>query len=152
MLIKHRIAVTAACCLLGLSPLAGTLADEHTDEGVERCVSLHRIDRTEVIDDHNVLFYMRGGTIYRNQLPHRCPGLRYEKTFMYRTSLSQLCDLDVITVLYSHGFGFTPGSSCGLGRFYPITKDEIKALKEAPRDIKPQKVPSADPEELDESD
>lgn len=152
MLSKHRFVAMAACGLVGLSPLAVTLADAHLDEDVERCISLRRIDRTEVIDDHNVLFYMRGGTIYRNQLPHRCPGLRHEKTFMYRTSLSQLCDLDVITVLYNHGFGFTPGSSCGLGRFHPITKDEIKALKRAPRDIKPEKVPSAEPEEVGDSD
>jgi len=44
---------------------------------------------------------------------------------MYRTSLSQLCDLDLITVLESGGFGLMPLSSCGLGRFYPILQGGV---------------------------
>ncbi|MDH3511808.1 MAG: hypothetical protein OER85_13220, partial [Gammaproteobacteria bacterium] len=67
-------------------------------------------------------------------------------------SLSQLCDLDIITVLNDYGFGFTPGPSCGLGRFYPITKEEAKALQKAPRKIEKQDVPSAEPEEIGEPD
>jgi hypothetical protein len=68
---------------------------------------------------------------------------------MYRTSLPQLCDLDIITVLDDAGFGFMPGASCGLGRFYPITKDEAKAMKESPpKRIEPEEVPPAEPEEI----
>lgn len=144
----NRIAVTAACWLIGLSPLTVSLADEHIDEDAERCISIRQIDRTEVIDDHSILFYMRGGPVYRNQLPHRCPGLRREKTFMYRTSSSWLCDLDIATVLHDRGFGFTPGASCGLGRFQPITEEDVEALKKPPPAIEPQEVPSADPEEI----
>ena len=153
MIIKrHQIAIAAGCCLIGLSPSGLTLAEQHEEESAERCVSLTRIDRTEVIDDHNILFHMRGGKIYRNQLPRRCPGLRRERSFSYRTSLSQLCDLDMITVLYDYGIGITPGASCGLGRFIPINEEEIQILKEAPRDIEPEEVPTAEPEELGEPD
>lgn len=95
----------------------------------EHCISLSRIDRTDVIDDSNILFYMKGGDIYLNRLPHRCPGLRWEKAFMYRTSMSQLCNVDIITVLDNMGFGFSPGVSCGLGPFYPISEETAKALK-----------------------
>jgi hypothetical protein len=49
---------------------------------------------------------------------------------MYRTSLNQLCDLDIITVLNSLGFGFMRGPSCGLGSFQPVTEDEVALLKE----------------------
>lgn len=96
----------------------------------EQCVSLIRIDRTEVIDDQNILFHMRGGDIYRNHLPHRCPGLGFHESFMYRTSLNQLCNVDIITVLNDIGFGFSPGPSCGLGLFYPVTEDDAEKLRE----------------------
>ena len=95
----------------------------------EHCISLRRIDRTDVVDDSNILFYMKGGDVYLNRLPHRCPGLRWEKAFMYRTSMSQLCNVDIITVLDNMGFGFSPGVSCGLGPFYPISEETAKALK-----------------------
>ena len=42
----------------------------------ERCVSLHRIRSTDVIDDQNILFNMKGGKIYRNHLPRKCHGLK----------------------------------------------------------------------------
>jgi hypothetical protein len=154
MLPKTRvIAALGVGLLLGSSPLVA--ADEGLDEDTaERCIPLRSISSTRVVDDHNILFYMRGGDIYRNQLPHRCPGLRNERTFMYRTSLSQLCDLDIITVLNDAGFGFTPGASCGLGRFYPITKEEAKALQKAPRkaEVEQQDVPSAEPEDIGDPD
>lgn len=95
----------------------------------EHCVSLARIDRTDVVDDRSILFYMKGNDIYLNRLPHRCPGLKWEKAFMYRTSQSQLCDLDIITVLDSMGFGYRPGVSCGLGMFFPISEETAKQIK-----------------------
>ena len=149
---RFGVVVAASCCLFSVSTGDIAIAEESAEDTAERCVNLRRISRTEVIDDQNILFYMRGGTIYRNQLPHRCSGLKIQRKFMYRTSLSQLCDLDIITVLYDHGIGFTPGPSCGLGRFYPITEEEVQALKEAPRDIEPEEVPSAEPEEIGNSD
>ncbi len=127
---------TLGLLLAGLASTA--LADEkQTNEELEyvagppeQCVSLARIDRTEVIDDQNILFHMRGGDIYRNHLPHRCPSLGFHESFMYRTSLNQLCNVDIITVLTDIGFGFSPGASCGLGLFYPVTEDDVKMLKE----------------------
>lgn len=127
--------ITALLLSLGLMfvPL-GTMAGEHSDDadeqaGPERCISLTRLESTSVIDDENILFRMRDGTIYRNELLHKCPGLRFEETFLYRTYVGQLCNLDLITVLNDAGFGFTHGPSCGLGQFYPISEDEAKMLK-----------------------
>ena len=96
----------------------------------EQCVSLSRIDRTEVLDDQNILFHMRGDKVYLNHLSFRCPGLAFHDSFMYRTSLNQLCNVDIITVLTNIGFGFSPGPSCGLGMFYPVSDEDVKALKE----------------------
>jgi hypothetical protein len=105
------------------------VASAHTDDA-EHCVNLKFIDRTDVVDDRNILFYMRNGVVYRNALPHTCPGLEFEDAFLYRASIGRLCDLDTITVLNDAGFGFMPGASCGLGMFHPIEKEEIAALKE----------------------
>jgi hypothetical protein len=124
-----------ACCLGLAAPLAAE--EKAMDPSLdlvsgppEQCVMLSRIDHTDVIDDQNILFYMNGGKIYRNHLPYPCSGLRFNDSFMYRTSLSQLCNVDIITVLDNIGFGFTPRNSCGLGLFYPVTKDDVAKLKE----------------------
>jgi hypothetical protein len=73
---------------------------------------------------------MRGGDVYRNDLPNRCPNLEFEQRFMYRVTANRLCDLDVITVIDDVGFGFMPGASCGLGKFEPISAEEAESLTE----------------------
>jgi hypothetical protein len=110
-----------------LAPPAG--AQDPTD--MINCISLARVDRTEVVDDNTILFYMRSGEIYRNVLSHRCPGLGREETFMYRVTTSQLCNVDVITVLDRVGAGFMPGASCGHGNFNPIIEAAVEELKAA---------------------
>lgn len=91
-------------------------------EGTTNCVSLSAVDRTEVLDDSTIMFYMNNGRMYMNELPHRCPGLREDGTFMYRVSTTQLCNIDVITVLERFGAGFMQGASCGLGKFQPVSE------------------------------
>jgi hypothetical protein len=84
------------------------------------CVNLQQIRQTRVRDDRTIDFMMRGGRVYRNTLPHGCPGLGFEERFAYRTSLSRLCSVDTITVLRSGG-SLSSGASCGLGKFQPVT-------------------------------
>lgn len=123
-----------------LATSACAVADQHTDEeeplpeGVENCVYLRSVDRIEILDEHHVLFYMRGGEIYSNHLARKCPGLRRNDTIMYRTTLNQLCSIDTFTVLENIGGGFMPSATCALGKFYPVTQDEIDALKSRQRD------------------
>ncbi|MGQ5700655.1 hypothetical protein ACUJ46_01190 [Sandaracinobacteroides sp. A072] len=85
------------------------------------CIDRHRINSTRVIDDQTIDFVMAGGKIMRNTLPNRCPGLGFERAFMYSTSQSQLCNVDIITVLQTSG-GPMRGASCGLGKFTPMKK------------------------------
>ena len=122
------------------SLMAGFLATANAEEGDEEeldpqfapedCVSIPRIRDTDIIDDRTILFEMKGGQIYRNTLPRKCPGLRRSDAFMYKTRLSQLCAIDTISVLNRLGGGFTRGPSCGLGKFYPISEDEAIRLKQ----------------------
>lgn len=82
------------------------------------CVPLQSIRSTRVHGDRTIDFHMGGGKVYRNTLPNSCPGLGFEERFSYKTSLSQLCSVDIITVLQSPGLN--QGASCGLGEFQPI--------------------------------
>ena len=85
------------------------------------CIQIRSIQSTNVRDDQTIDFITGNRKIYRNTLPHSCPSLGFEKRFSYKTSLSQLCSVDVITVLYSSP-GLQPGASCGLGKFQPMEK------------------------------
>jgi hypothetical protein len=83
------------------------------------CIQNSSIRETRVRDDCTIDFYMLGGKVYRNKLPQSCPQLGSEERFGYETSINQLCNVDIIHVLYS-----SPpmrGASCGLGEFQPIT-------------------------------
>ena len=71
-------------------------------------------------DDSTIDFYMRGSKIYRNTLPNSCPQLGFEEAFSYATSLSQLCSVDIITVLTARRRPACRGASCGLGQFQPV--------------------------------
>ena len=83
------------------------------------CVQISQIRSTRVIDDQTIDFQMRNGTVLRNTLPNRCPGLGFERAFSYRTSIAQLCNVDIITVVVQGG-GPQIGASCGLGQFVPV--------------------------------
>ena len=81
---------------------------------VIRCISLNRIQSSRVLDDQTVFFKMRGRKHYVNRLKYKCPSLKREERFMYKTSIGQLCNIDIITVLDSFGRQW---GSCGLGKF-----------------------------------
>lgn len=135
-----------------LLPLAAPAADAPAAKpaNAENCVSLPRIDRTRIVDDNTIIFYMKGGDIYVNHLPRRCPGLRVADSYLYKTSLAELCNVDTITVLQRFGGpGFTPGPMCGLGYFEPVTPEQAKALlaepgKAEPKPVNPGTEPPAD--------
>lgn len=99
------------------------------------CIDLIRIDRSEVVDDQTILFHMKGGKIWKNTLPYKCPRLGFEKAFSHKTSINRLCSVDIITVLDTSAR--MPGASCGLGKFeaYTPPPKEKKASKaDAPAD------------------
>jgi hypothetical protein len=83
------------------------------------CVPIRQIRETRVHGDKVIDFHMAGGRVYRNELPYECSGLGFEERFSYKTSLSQLCSTDIITVLRSPAT--IQGPSCGLGQFQPVT-------------------------------
>jgi hypothetical protein len=118
-LFATALGVAATLGALG-TPAYGAGAAAAPGSEAKSCVDLRHIDYTHVIDDQNILFYMYGGNIYLNRLPHPATGLDRHQPFMYRTSVSRVCKSDIITVLEDWGFGFTPGASTTLGKFEPI--------------------------------
>ena len=90
------------------------------------CISISQIRSSSVRDDRTIDFEVSGKKIYRNSLPNSCPTLGSEKRFSYRTSQSQLCSVDIITVLYNIGSSLQPGASCGLGTFQPMERPARK--------------------------
>jgi hypothetical protein len=121
---------------LTLSVLAApALAREHAVPAAKPagepadCVSISQIRSTQVRSDQVIDFEMQGGKVYRNTLPSSCPSLGFEQRFAYKTSISRLCSVDVITVLQSPGV--TPGPSCGLGKFVPVTLERPAREKPA---------------------
>lgn len=124
-----RTVFAAVIMLAGLPVLHAQEASKQ--ESSIPCVKLDRIQDVDVIDNKTIVFQTGNNTYYINRLPYACNGLRLNDGFLYRTSLNEICNVDVITVLDKVGPGYTGGPSCGLGRFEPITKDEIKALKDS---------------------
>ena len=135
---KHLGRAILVLATLSLGAVSAWAQDEDEDDvypvdesvEAERCISLTRIRSTEILNERNILFVMRGKQVYRNVLPRRCPGLRRNQTFSYRASQGRLCDNDLITIVDNPGFGQIPGPSCAIGKFYPITDDESDALRE----------------------
>lgn len=114
-----------------LSPVAVLAQDEDApfDRTPRRCVRVTSIDRTEAIDDQNILFHMRGSDVYRNHLPRKCPRLEAEGRIAYKVYSGQLCNHDTITVLEDSVFGLQEGFTCSLGDFVPLSPEEIEDLK-----------------------
>lgn len=87
----------------------------------EACIPLGQFSETRVRDGRTIDFLRGPGRRgWRNTLPQSCPGLASEQAFSFNTSLSQLCNTDIIRVLQRTGPGLTPGAACGLGEFTPI--------------------------------
>ncbi|WP_109354133.1 hypothetical protein [Sphingorhabdus sp. EL138] len=93
------------------------------------CIIRSQIRSTDVIDDRTIDFKMRNGDIYRNTLPNKCSGLRFEEAFSYRTSTNRLCNVDIIRVLDSTAGRIETRSACGLGKFQEITKTKREKVE-----------------------
>ncbi len=136
MKVKIFPAILASVMLVPWAWAAAPQATPSADPGsekVQRCLQLSRLDRTEVLNDHQILFQTQGHKSYVNTLPYPCPGMRRDSTLMFRTSIDLVCDVDVVTIVDQLGWGLQPRASCGLGKFDPVDEDEVKQLRNAAR-------------------
>jgi hypothetical protein len=149
MMIRLMHVTVAGAFTLVLAPPPS--AQEDFDRSPQNCISLARLDRTEIIDERTILFYMRDRSIYRNYLPETCRGLAPQDSFMYTVTARELCDTDAIEVLERWGSDLSRGRTCGLGVFYPITVEEVEELKAFPTpatiDVEPAEAEPEAPNE-----
>ena len=122
-------AIAAAATLVILSLPAYGAESRAKEPEAKSCVDTTRVDYTHVIDDQNILFYMRGGDIYLNRLSQPAPGLDRNRPFLHRTTVNRLCKHDIITVLEDWGFSFEPGASTTLGEFTPVDEEQAAAMR-----------------------
>lgn len=110
---------------LAVAPPAPILAQDgasHVGE-VDQCIPLNRIKRTTAVDNQTIVVELRSTDGWRKmETSNRCPGLKFENSFSYATSLTQLCKGDIITVLGG------VGSRCGLSQITVIDEDEARSL------------------------
>lgn len=128
--IKQFCINSAAINLITILSLSTAFAQQtgQVDQSVP-CINKTRIQNVDIVDNKNIVFQTGINDYYLNTLPYACNGLKLNDSFMFRTSLNELCTVDVITVLDDIGPEFQTGPSCGLGRFEPVSEEEIKTLK-----------------------
>lgn len=146
---KYTYILILPVCLLLLSVSGPSLADEVEDEEARRCIQVRTIRSTDVLDDLNIFFYMRGKAIYHNILPRHCKGLSRDRRFSFTSTVNRLCYLDSIRILQDSGWGLQEGRSCQLGYFHPVTEEDIELIVE--RKFTPpaaEPLPTAEPEEI----
>lgn len=117
--------------IIGMTSVAVAAAETQKPENAVNCLQLNRIQNTDIIDNKRIVFQSGVNDYYLNTLPYACHGLKVNDSFIYETSINELCHVDTIQVLDQTGPGVSSGASCGLGYFEPITKDQIKKLKES---------------------
>lgn len=94
----------------------------------KRCLSLHKFDEVKALDENHILFELHGGNYYLVQLERRCPGLLPQNAVGYEHRSSRLCATDRVRGIGVSG-SFSP--SCQLGRFQPISEEQLALLEEA---------------------
>lgn len=125
MMFSRNVAISLLSACLVATPVVAQDGTAERDMAAVHCVDIRNIDSIDILNDRALVFRMRTGNSYRNDLPRDCPGLREDATLMYRPSVGRLCDIDMVTILDDQGFGLAPGASCGLGMFYPIDEHPV---------------------------
>jgi hypothetical protein len=110
--------LTSGFCAVAVASPAAT-----GDAGHPRlvCLQPHMIQESKVVSDTVIDFHMRDGKVWRNVLPHKCPGLKFESGFRWDITGDEVCsNLQTITVLRR-------GNTCMLGAFTEYTPEPTPA-------------------------
>jgi hypothetical protein len=125
----------------------------------QQCIQRSLIRRTKILDDRNILFYMRNGVVYNNVLPRQCPSLNPGTLLGYSYRGGQLCADSSVQVYWQMDTRRIPAFLCRIGMFAPLTDSEVDdliAAKQAssgrgarkrgrePVKVEPAEVPEAD--------
>lgn len=116
------------------APAAPAQAEAQIDRTPEDCVLADRISKNVAVNDRQVVFFLRGGKYFRNDLDGACATLTAGETRLVlavrntgSAKLARVCETDAFTVERQ-----ASRLGCGLGRFVPITAEEAAALTGQP--------------------
>jgi hypothetical protein len=124
---------TLSSCFTALIVAAGAaraMAQAPTPDVAQACIYQPNIDHTRILDDRNILFFMRNRVTYQNTLADQCYSLKVVNRFTYgQARMHRLCTGNLITVLED----LTPGAVsrnnlCRLGAFVPVDQDVVDDL------------------------
>ncbi len=122
--IKKLAVLAIAAAMLAPGAMAGNdraakmLAGYEKTGDTMNCIRLSMVRDSDPLDDFAILFKIRGGAVYLNELNGRCTGLERQRRFSYTTPQAQICQGDIINVTDS--FGNFRGS-CSLGSFQQLS-------------------------------
>ena len=118
----NKLLIVSAALVIGFATASArdrnTIPEATPDGAAISCVRTSNIRSTTVHGDSVIDFKMNNGKVYRNTLPMSCPSLGFEERFLHKSTVGELCSVDIITVLQSPDL--TQGPSCGLGKFQPV--------------------------------
>jgi hypothetical protein len=119
-----------AAALSAIALVAGEAARAQDDEPLvaQQCVSHSMIRRTKIVDDTNILFYMRNGVVYNNVLPRQCPSLNPHTLVEYSYRGGQLCADSTVQIYWDMNMRQVPTFVCRIGMFVPLADSEVEAL------------------------
>jgi hypothetical protein len=93
------------------------------------CLPHPTIDRTKILNDRTIVFVTRDDTIYQNELPKQCPGLKRNSLVNYGIANGRMCAGDRFQILWEIRPGnYQPAAVCALGSFRPISATELEDL------------------------
>ncbi|MEZ5937359.1 MAG: DUF6491 family protein [Hyphomonadaceae bacterium] len=118
---KAAAAVTIAVSGALLAACTSSPDTEATASSRMTCINPIHIRKQEIVSDQEIRFVMAGGDVWVNNLPHRCPGLKFQGGFSWEVRGSQICsNIDVIHVL-------DMGTPCRLGEFSKLDPEKAAA-------------------------
>ena len=129
-----RIALKLLACAVGLAGLMGSTAYAEPPHHNRICISVSNIDSMSYPDDQTILFRMSGGPvkIWRNTLPRKCPGLKFEGGIAWNIWGDEVCsNMQIFYVL-------NRGTPCSLGSFTAVEMRGGKPLVQSPPPPAPQ--------------
>ena len=110
-----RIAATLFAAAALFASTGPAVADPDGD-AKSICLKADEVDHTQVLNDRQILFYMRGKKVWLNTLAGRCATLPIQDGFAWSSSFDEYCaNVETIRVIRT-------GESCKLGEFTPYEK------------------------------
>ena len=108
-----RLGWTGLACALAFASAISQTAYADPPQRNNICIRVQDIEGMSYPDNRTILFRMSGGPVkvWRNTLPHECPGLKFEQGIAWNIWGDEVCsNMQIFYVLRQ-------GTPCSLGNF-----------------------------------